>query len=80
VANILCLVSYVALIVLFARAILSWFPLQQGGVAYQINALLFRVTEPVMGRLRSVLPSAGPIDISFLVVFLAIIVFQRLVC
>jgi YggT family protein len=80
IANLICAASWVLLIMLATRAILSWFPLAPGGIAAQINTLMFRATEPLLGPLRRALPPVGVIDLSFLVVFLAIVILQRFVC
>ena len=65
----------VYLIVLFARAILSWFPQQSGSMA-QIQRVLFDLTEPVLAPVRRVIPPAGMFDLSFMVVFLVLTLLQ----
>ena len=57
----------IAILVLFARAILSWFPLRPGTPMAAINDFLVRITEPVLAPLRKVIPRAGMFDLSFLV-------------
>lgn len=49
---------------IFARVLLSWFPMAAGNPIAQI---LFDVTEPILGPLRRIIPSFGMIDISPLV-------------
>jgi YggT family protein len=44
-----------------ARALLSWFPIDQGSPLYQ---LLYRVTEPIMEPLRRFMPQTGMMDLS----------------
>jgi YggT family protein len=80
IANLLCAASWLLLITLALRAILSWFPLAPGGIASQVNGVVFRITEPLLGPLRRALPPVGMIDLSFMVVFIVVIVFQRFVC
>ena len=58
--------------VIFARIILSWFPVNPGGALGSINRVLFQVTEPVLGPARRIIPSLGPIDISPVVVVVAL--------
>jgi YggT family protein len=62
--------------VLFPRALLSWFPVTPGTPLATINHVLYRLSEPVLGPVRRVLPPlrAGGmgIDLSFIVVFLGI--------
>jgi YggT family protein len=62
--------------VLFPRAILSWFPAAPGSMLASVNHVLYRLSEPVLGPVRRVLPPvrAGSmgIDLSFIVVFFGI--------
>ena len=59
-------------LVIFARIILSWFPINSSGPFAQINRLLFQVTEPVLGPARRIIPNIGPLDISPIVVVFGI--------
>ncbi|MFM8264476.1 MAG: YggT family protein [Acidimicrobiia bacterium] len=58
--------------VIFVRIILSWFPVSPGGALGQVNRVLYQVTEPVLGPARRIIPSLGPIDISPLIVVVAL--------
>jgi YggT family protein len=62
--------------VLFPRALLSWFPASPGSVLASVNNVLYRLSEPVLGPVRRLLPPvrAGGfgIDLSFIVVFFGI--------
>jgi YggT family protein len=62
--------------VLFPRALLSWFPASPGSTLASVNAVLYRLTEPVLGPVRRLLPPvrAGGmgIDLSFIIVFIGI--------
>ena len=62
--------------VLFPRALLSWFPTTPGSALATVNHVLYRLSEPVLGPVRRILPplQAGGmgIDLSFIVVFLGI--------
>jgi YggT family protein len=60
------------LIVLFARAVLSWFPLSPSSPLAPVASFLYTITEPVLAPLRRVIPPMGGFDISFIVVFFAI--------
>lgn len=58
---------------IFARAILSWFPIDKNGPIFQF---LNTVTDPVLDPLRRVIPPIGMIDITpmvamFLLFFIA---------
>jgi YggT family protein len=59
-------------LVIFVRIILSWFPMSPGGAFGQVNRVLYRITEPVLGPARRIIPSLGPIDISPIVVVVAL--------
>ena len=67
------------LLILVGRAVMSWFPLRSGGVTATANSTLFTLTEPVLRPVRRVVPSAGMIDLSFLVVFFGVIILQQIV-
>jgi len=76
----LCELVFVFELVLVARALLSWFPLQPGSVMARISGLLTTITEPVLAPVRRVLPRAGMLDLSFIVVLLTLeIVVRRLI-
>lgn len=50
-----------------------------GGAAASLNRILFSLTEPVLGPVRRAIPRTGRIDLSFLVVFVGIVILQQLV-
>ncbi len=68
------------LLILFARAILSWFPPSGNGAMETIRGVLFTITEPVLGPVRRLIPPARiggmGLDLSFMIVVLAIILIQ----
>ena len=70
-----CLID-VYFIVLFARIILSWFPMQPGTALASIASIIYQVTEPVMGPVRRLIPTIGMIDISPIVVFFGLRILQ----
>jgi YggT family protein len=74
ISNLIGLYTFV----IFVRIILSWFPVNPSGPLGQINRVLFQVTEPVLGPARRVIPSIGPIDISPIVVVVALGFVQNL--
>lgn len=45
---------------------------------YAIGDFLYRITEPVLGRIRSVIPPIGGIDLSPLIVILALVFLRNL--
>lgn len=57
------------ILVLLARIVLSWFPINPSGPFASVARVLFQVTEPVLGPARRIIPSIGPLDISPIAVF-----------
>ncbi len=58
-AGLLCTITDIFTLCMFARIILSWFPLDSGGLAAQAASVLYNVTEPVLGPIRRLLPPVG---------------------
>jgi YggT family protein len=81
VIEFLCWIVRIYLVVMVARAILSWFPPRttSGGVA-TLQRLLMDLTEPVLAPLRRVIPPAGMFDLSFMVAFFGLLILQRVIC
>ena len=77
--NIPCALITVYLVVLFARAIFSWFPVPQGGAA-TLYRILMDLTEPVLAPLRRVIPPAGMFDLSFTVLIIFMFILRSVVC
>jgi YggT family protein len=82
--RIVCIVLLVYQVILFVRIILSWFPPPIGGIARTLYDLIYRVTEPVLGLVRGLLPAVRMgmvgLDLSPIIVFIAIVVLQRALC
>lgn len=74
--NPLYVIGEIYVLVLFARAILSWFPYDPSSPINGVRKVIFAITEPVLAPFRRLIPPIGMIDISFLV---AIIVVQLIV-
>jgi len=68
------------LVVLFARAIMSWFPIRPGTPWSSVYGILLDLTEPVLAPLRRIIPPAGMFDLSFLVLFLALGILRAAIC
>lgn len=67
------ILAYILLIAIFIRIIFSWTGFDTTNPIYQI---IFEVTEPVLGPLRSLLPRMGMLDLSpmvasFMLIFIA---------
>jgi uncharacterized protein YggT (Ycf19 family) len=72
--DVLCWLITAFLVVLFARAVLSWFPLDPDGVAAQVQSVLVALTEWALRPLRQIIPPAGMFDLSFMVLFFVLII------
>jgi YggT family protein len=68
------------LVVLFVRAIMSWFPVRPGTGIASVYRVLLDITEPVLAPLRRVIPPAGPFDLSFLVAFVVLSLLRQAIC
>ena len=77
--EIVCALLTAYIIVLFARAILSWIPPSPGPIA-SISRVLFDITEPVLAPMRRIIPPTGVIDLSFLVLIIGLSVARSAVC
>jgi YggT family protein len=84
VENILCPLLQLYLIALFARIILSWFPISPGGAMASIYSFLYTITEPVLGPVRRVIPPIGgggmAFDLSPIIVLIVLQVVIAAVC
>jgi YggT family protein len=80
VSDLLCNLIGAYFIVLFARIILSWFPLQPGTAIASIASVIYQLTEPVLGPVRRLIPSIGMIDISPIVVFFGLQILRSIIC
>jgi YggT family protein len=70
-------------IILIARALISWFPLHAGSALLPVVRVLDRLTEPVLSPIRRLLPPvrAGgmAIDLSIIVAIIAVEIIGRIV-
>jgi YggT family protein len=79
VQKLFCDLIQIYIVVLFVRAIFSWFPPPSGGLA-TFYRILLDITEPVLAPLRRVIPAAGMFDISFLVLIVFLYIVRAQVC
>jgi YggT family protein len=77
---LLCAIITVYLVVLAARAVLSWFPVRPGTALSSITAILADLTEPVLTPLRRMIPPVGMFDLSFMVAFFVLFILREIVC
>jgi len=78
--NLLCGAITVFIVVLFARAVLSWFPLQSGTFLAQVSDVLRLLTDWAVVPLRRVIPPAGMIDLSFMVLVFGLVILRAAIC
>jgi YggT family protein len=76
VLDILAWIITAYLVILAGRAVLSWFPVHQGTFLGSLYSLLIDLTEPVLRPVRRVIPPAGMLDTSFIVVFFVLIILR----
>jgi YggT family protein len=70
--QILC---YLLMLVIFLRALVSWFPVNPGS---RLIALLYQITEPILAPLRRIIPRIGAIDITPAVAIILLIIIVNL--
>jgi YggT family protein len=80
VTQVLCAIINIYILILLARAVMSWFPIRPGTGASSFLHVLMQLTEPVLAPVRRVIPPAGMFDISFLVVIVVIEIFHAIIC
>ena len=80
IVSLLCSATEIFSLLILARVLLSWFPINPNGPMGQILRMVHIATEPVLAPVRRSLPAFGPLDLSPLVVLLFLnIVVQRLI-
>jgi len=82
--SFVCLALTIYLVLIFARILLSWFPLDPGGNAAVVAGFLYMVTDPVLGPLRRAIPGVRlgsvMLDLSPIIVIIGIQVLQTIIC
>ncbi len=81
---IVCRLIQAYIIILFARIIISWFPISPGGGMSTVYEFLYKLTEPVLGPLRRVIPPIGMggmgLDLSPMIVTFALLWISGALC
>ena len=78
--DILCALVTAFIVVLFARAVLSWFPVRHGTFLAQVSSVLLDLTEWALRPMRRVIPPAGMLDLSFLVLTFGLFILRQAIC
>jgi YggT family protein len=84
VPQLVCTLLQIYLILLFARIILSWFPISPGSGLAPVFSFLYTITEPIMGPIRRMLPPLNMggmgLDLSPIIVIILVQVLQHALC
>lgn len=76
--DLICALLSIYSWVIFARIILSWVRVEPGTALASVASVVYNLTEPVLGPIRSVIPpmrmGMAALDLSPLIVFFVIIV------
>ena len=83
--QLLCTLGNLYLIAIFARIVLSWFPISPDSPFASVFSFLYTITEPVLGPIRRLLPPMGVggmgLDLSPIIVILGLqLVVMPLLC
>jgi YggT family protein len=83
--GIVCAALNIYVLVIFARVVLSWFPITPGTAMASVQGVLQSATEPVLAPLRRMLPtprvSGMGLDLSPIIVVLVIeLILTPLIC
>ena len=78
--SIICALMLVLLVVIWARVILSWFPLRPGTAMASVYRVLIDVTEPLFSPLRRIMPPMGMLDLTPFVVSLIVVIVRQAIC
>jgi len=82
--DFVCIALQIYVFVVFARVILSWFPMTEGSALQGIDTFLRMLTEPVLGPLRRAIPAvrlgAMALDLSPMILIFGVIILQQIIC
>jgi YggT family protein len=74
--NFIAILCQVLAIIIFVRAILSWFAISPHS---PIVVFLDRITEPILAPLRRIIPRLGMVDITPMVAIIILLLIARLI-
>ncbi len=82
--NLLCRAAEAYLIVMFARIVMSWFPISPNSMMASVYSFLYAITEPVLAPIRRIIPPTGMggmgLDWSPLIVTIGLVLLERALC
>lgn len=76
IAELLSNLIYIFSLVLFLRALMSWF---DPGFSSAVGQFVYKITEPVLAPVRQVIRPMGGLDLSVMVTIFLCIILQRLI-
>ena len=74
--NFIAILCQVLAIIIFIRAILSWFAISPYS---PIVVFLDRITEPILAPIRRIIPRLGMVDITPMVAIIILLLIARLI-
>lgn len=84
IRTLLCFACFGYVLVILAAIIISWFPLEPDSALEGVRNGLRTVTEPVLGPVRRALPPVRlggmALDLSPIIVLIALQVLQAIIC
>jgi YggT family protein len=70
------------IVVLFVRIMFTWFPITPGTPAASVERALGKVTDPLLTRVRRLVPpvrvGAGALDLSPIIIFVVLLILLRI--
>ena len=83
-STLVCYAIYLYMLIVLVRILMSWVPPTPGTTYAQIFEVFDRLTEPVLGPIRAMLPpvrmGVAALDLSPIVVFLVGTILARAIC
>ena len=70
---------YIYYLLIFVRALFSWFRLPSRGSVYELFRFVYNVTEPYLGLFRRFMPRTAGIDFSPFIGMLTLLIIQKVV-
>jgi YggT family protein len=78
--TIVCDLLQAYTLVLVVRAVLSWFPIRPDSGLVPVIRALDTIINPVLQPLRRVIPPAGMFDLSYIALFIIILILEGILC
>jgi YggT family protein len=64
-------------VAIFARVVLSWLPMATSN--HPVVAIIYQITEPILGPLRRIVPKMGVFDFTPMAAIIILLIIARLV-